>query len=108
MALGATAAISAVSFVMVPGWWADWLAFLRATADGDSHQQPLLRIGLAALLVMWGPRTDRAWTVAVGVVLAMPVIYIHTLAMLLAVPWTNRYAAGNARAVTGPSKIMAP
>ena len=70
IAAGATATIVAVSFAFQPGLWADWAAFLAAGAP-DTRLLPWpIRAGLAALLIVWGARTDRAWTVPIAAVLA--------------------------------------
>lgn len=95
LALGATAAVAAVSFVIAPGTWLDWIKFLatsQATGAGsdylyESLLPPLwLRGVMAAALVVWGARTDRRWVVPVAVVIAAPVVWITTPAILMAVP----------------------
>ena len=94
-ALGATAAISAVSFAVAPGAWFDWLKFLTTSqatgAQANDWYQflfpPLwLRVAAAACLVVWGARTDRRWVVPVATAVAMPVFWITTPAVLLAIP----------------------
>ena len=39
---------------------------------------------LAALLVIWGARTDRPWTVPVAAAAALPIIWPHGLTVALA------------------------
>ena len=94
-ALGATAAISAVSFAVAPGAWFDWVKFLsdsnsagpQVNGTYESLLPPLwLRLGVAAALVVWGARTDRRWVVPVAVAVSMPVIWPITPALLVAVP----------------------
>jgi hypothetical protein len=94
-ALGATAAISAVSFVIAPSAWFDWVRFLTTSNDTGAGASdwyaflfpPLwLRIALAGALVVWGARTDRRWVVPVATVIAMPVIWVTTPAVLMAIP----------------------
>jgi hypothetical protein len=94
-ALGATAAISAVSFVIAPSAWFDWVRFLATSNDtgaGASDWYSFLfpplavRIVLAAALVAWGAWTDRRWVVPVATVIAMPVIWVTTPAVLVAIP----------------------
>jgi glycosyl transferase family 87 len=86
IALGATAALVAISAVAAPQLWLDWLATLagnRTIGTSNSIDVPLwLRLPLAALLVAWGARTDRPWTVPVAMTLALPVVWIHGLATL--------------------------
>ena len=95
VALGATAVIAAVSFVVAPGAWFDWANFLTTSgATGAVPNDRLgfimppwwLRLALAALLVAWGARTDRRWVLPVATTLALPVIWINSLAILVAVP----------------------
>jgi hypothetical protein len=44
----------------------------------------IVRLPLAAGLVAWGGLTDRRWTVPVGVTLALPVVWLNSLAVLVA------------------------
>jgi hypothetical protein len=95
IALGATGAIGLVSFALAPGAWFDWVAFLTSSSstgpvENASYQwliPPLfLRLAVAAALIVWGARTDRRWVVPVATVLAMPVLWITSPAVLAAVP----------------------
>jgi hypothetical protein len=94
-ALGATAAISAASFAIAPGAWFDWVKFLTSSQETGAGSNdwyaflfpPLwLRVAGAALLVAWGARTDRRWVVPVATAMAMPVIWVTTPAILVAIP----------------------
>lgn len=94
-ALGATAAISAVSFAIAPSAWFDWVKFLttsQATGAGANDWYaflfpPLwLRVAAAAVLVVWGACTDRRWVVPLATAMAMPVIWVTTPAILVAIP----------------------
>jgi hypothetical protein len=78
IALGVTAAIAAVSFVYRPGLWFDWVAFIASLAGGDGTAGFLpvwFRLPIAALLVVWGARTDRPWAVGVAMFVATPRLY---------------------------------
>jgi hypothetical protein len=98
IALGATAAIAAVSFAIAPAAWADWIGILRAEQVGE-HRAPTpleyiplpIRVAVAAGLVAWAARTDRRWVVPIAATLALPVIYINSPALLVAAPylWTR-------------------
>jgi hypothetical protein len=112
-ALGATAAISAVSFVIAPGAWFDWVKFLTTSQDTGAGANdwyaflfpPLwLRVAAAAVLVVWGARTDRRWVVPVATALAMPVFWVTTPAVLVALPRlrTKSRPADRARAAGRP------
>jgi hypothetical protein len=92
IALGATAAIAVVSFVILPDQWRAWVdVVLRNVAAGRtgtwaSLPIPLwIRLPFAVALVVWGARTDRRWTVPVGAMLALPALWYGGLSMLLAV-----------------------
>ena len=81
-ALAATAAIAGVSFVLAPSVWADWFALLRR--DGGSESAALLvRLAIAAGVVLWGARTDRPWTVPLAAMIGLPVIWMDSFSMLL-------------------------
>jgi hypothetical protein len=103
-ALGATALISAVAFVLVPSAWFDWLKFLIKSANTGAGSNdwygflfpPLVvRLGLAALLVIWGARTDRRWVLPLATVISVPVLWITTPAILMALPRLRSKAAVN-------------
>jgi hypothetical protein len=107
-ALGATAAISAVSFAVAPGAWFDWVKFLGTSQAGGAGSNdwynflipPLwLRLVGAALLVVWGARTNRRWVVPVATAVAMPVFWVTTPAVLVAIPRLR----GKVAETSGPS-----
>jgi hypothetical protein len=108
LALGATAAIALVSFVILPNQWRDWVdVVIRNALAGKSGTWasvpiPLwIRLPFAIALVVWGARTDRRWTVPVGAMLALPALWYGGLSMLLAVipllPRVPREREGGAR-----------
>ena len=88
IALGATAAIAAVSWIIAPALWDQWIATMRSMVglepEGLHLPIPLpVRLVAALALVAWGARTDRRWTVLVGATLAMPSIWLATLSPLV-------------------------
>jgi Glycosyltransferase family 87 len=92
IALGATAVIALVSFVLLPDQWRAWVdVVIQNAAAGKSGTWasvpiPLwIRLPFAIALVVWGARTDRRWTVPVGAMLALPALWYGGLSMLLAV-----------------------
>jgi hypothetical protein len=90
IALAATAVIAAVSAVVMPVAWRQWLDVIVANAGkgGTWASVPvpfLIRLPLAVALVVWGARTDRRWTVPVASMLALPALWYGGLSMLLAV-----------------------
>ncbi len=94
IALGVTAVLVAGSVVLdlarADGLWAGWWASISSTAGGTPLNQtsipiPLLvRFPAALVLVAWGARTDRAWTVPVAATLTLPVLWVSGLSMLAA------------------------
>ena len=90
IALGATAAIAAVSYVTIPDAWPRWFEVIVANAGkgGTWASVPiplLLRLPAAIAIVVWGARTDRRWTVPVASMLALPALWYGGISMLLAV-----------------------
>jgi hypothetical protein len=91
IALGATAVVVAVSAVFGPHHWPAWIESLV----GNARQQwpyplfpvPLwIRLIAAGLLIAWGARTDRPWTLIVGSGFAIPTLWPANLAMLIGLP----------------------
>ena len=92
IAIGATAALIAVSGAVRPDLWGDWFDLLRRSAletqgaEGTFLPIPLLwRLPFAIGIIAWGARADRRWTVPVGVLLAMPVLWVNVFTLLIAV-----------------------
>lgn len=83
IAAGTTAAITLVSALLSPSAWSDWIAFLLAS-PARTELLPE-RLVLAAALVVAGARTNRAWLVPVAAWLALPVIWVNSWVLLLAV-----------------------
>jgi hypothetical protein len=91
IAIGATAAIMAVSWLAAPAAWVDWLGVLATSVtktDGTWAALPVplwLRLPLAIGIVAWGARTDRRWAVPVASMVALPALWFGGASMLLAV-----------------------
>jgi hypothetical protein len=92
IALGATGAIALVSFMILPDQWRTWVdAVIRNVAAGKSGTWasvpvPLaIRLPASLVIVIWGARTDRRWTVPVASMLALPALWYGGLSMLIAV-----------------------
>jgi hypothetical protein len=90
IALGATALIVGASFLLAPWMWREWIELLLAEAGKPIAPKaipiPLWpRLVAAFLLVVWGARTDRPWTVAVAAWLAIPAMWWYSCVMLLAI-----------------------
>jgi hypothetical protein len=101
IALGATAAIAAVSFVLHPDLWRDYLAFLSgglaggASAGVAPYYLPFsVRLVPALAFIVWGGWKGYRWPVVVGSTLALPVYYIISTSMLVGVLPFAREALG--------------
>lgn len=84
IAVGATGVVVLVSFAIAPNLWFDWPRQL-ATVDAGEYLPVLIpvRFFVAALLIVWGARTDRPWTLVVAGTLALAWLDFKTLAMLV-------------------------
>jgi Glycosyltransferase family 87 len=98
IALAATGVLVVASAVIAPDLWPKWIAYVLQTGVspdvGTAYWVPLpllIRLPAAALLVIWGARTNRLWTLPIGSMLALPVLWLVGLAMLTAAfalsPW---------------------
>jgi hypothetical protein len=114
-----TLAIAGVSFILAPNLWADWIALLGRNRDVDFRLPvvpgPLaVRVAIAALLIAWGARTDRRWTVPVGAALAVPVGYFTLFAIAavglagIAIRTPGFTIRGSIIAVTARIKALTP
>ena len=90
VALTVTAAVAAVSVVLAPSLWADFIEASRtqldATVDVPRQAAPIplpLRLIAAAALVVWGARTNRAWTLPIAVALSVPFLWWNALAAVV-------------------------
>jgi hypothetical protein len=91
IAAATTLIISGVSAVLAPHLWPEWIAMLQSNVGataGISVPIPLvLRLPVAILVVIWGARTDRPWTLAVALLLSLPTIWPQGFAVLIAAPF---------------------
>jgi hypothetical protein len=109
VALGATAAIVAVTYMFVPDAWHEWLAFL-SRSQGTNGWAPLLpRLVAAAALLVWGARSGRRWTVVVAAMLAVPHFWFATLGGLVAVAGLGfSWAIADSRATGSQDHLVRP
>ena len=87
IAVGVTAAISAVSIAFTPSLWIDWMDFLLASTRESAGIQliplPLLvRLPIAAAIALFAGRTNRAWLVPIAVLIALPNVWTTSTALL--------------------------
>lgn len=92
IAVGVTSVIVAVSFVLDPGAWSGWIALLLRTqgpiSDPNLVYVPiplLLRAPVALAVIAWGAWTNRHWTVPVAMTLAMPILWVNSVTILVAI-----------------------
>jgi hypothetical protein len=92
VAVSATLVIVGASAIVDPAAWRGWFDLLYRSAThphtiiGTFLPIPLwVRLPIAVAVIAWGARTDRPWTVPVGALLAMPVLWVNTFAILVAV-----------------------
>ena len=92
IAITATVAIAAVSAVFAPELWRGWYDLLRRSVldrqvvEGAYLGIPIwVRLPFAVAIIAWGARTDRHWTVPIGILLAMPILWLNVFTLLLAV-----------------------
>ena len=90
IAIGATAAIAAISATIDLQAWFGWIAMLGRgqfprAEDGWYLDVPLgVRLVVAVVVVVWGARTDRRWTVPLAAVLGMPTLWVNSPTILIA------------------------
>ena len=109
LAVGTTAAIAAASFVIAPDLWRQYVSTMVNNLGYDpGHAYPVpiplpIRLAISAVIVWWGARTDRRWTVPLAATISLPIIWFHGFALLVAaIPlWredrTRAREAGQAR-----------
>jgi len=86
----ATGAVVAVSYAFMPGAWQTWPVVLANNVgkNGTWAAVPIplvARLPFAILIVIWGARTDRRWTVPVSAMLALPALWYGGLSIMVAV-----------------------
>jgi hypothetical protein len=82
-----TALIAGVSFALSPDLWLDWVTRLRGDTQraGDVYVTLIgVRLAVAAAIVVYAGSRGRAWLVPIAVVLALPILWPDSLAILLA------------------------
>lgn len=96
IALAATAVIVAGTLVFLPAQWLGWLQMLSDSAGTPPPWPALpvplvLRLPLAALIVLWGARRDARWTVPIAAAISLPALWPGGFAILAAC-WPLRSA----------------
>jgi hypothetical protein len=114
IALGVTLGVMGVSFLLDQGAWASWAAMLlRAEFPHDPQlvylDVPLtIRLPIALLVIAWGARTSRTWTIPVAMTLAMPIVWANSVTILVAlIPLLAAQGAANVVSVD-PARSPGP
>ena len=118
IALGTTAAIAAVSFVIDPGAWGEWVRFMLANVSTPSPVPVVpipawVRFPIAVALIVWGARTDRPWTLPIACGIASFALYEWSFLTIwlgvfaFAGPWAQRDADGRP-VLAGPRLAAEP
>jgi hypothetical protein len=86
IALSTTTVIAGISIVLAPGLWADYVDAVPSFV-GTAEVLPAvwwpLRLVVAAVLIGWGARRSRHWTVALGAIMAHPLSSVSGWVILL-------------------------
>jgi hypothetical protein len=80
------AVIVTISFLASPRDWFAWIGFLAGFSDTPGWPFPIPlwpRLPIALVLVVWGARTNRPWTVMAATFIAWPRLYFQSLAILV-------------------------
>jgi Glycosyltransferase family 87 len=102
VAIGVTALVAALTAVVAPTLWPKWIDYVLGTGlspdVGSAYYVAiplLIRLPAAVVLVLWGARTNRPWTLPAASMLALPVLWLVGLAMLAGAfalsPWGPRH-----------------
>ena len=88
-ALAATAIVIAVTAFLAPGLWGEWFGLLSSstgssTVEGSVPIPLILRMPVAMAVIAVAALGGRRWLLPIGVLLAMPVIWWGSLALLTA------------------------
>ena len=107
IALAATVAVVAVSAAIAPNAWLAWRDVLVSNAgkNGTWAAVPIpfaVRLPAGVLLVVWGARKNRRWTVPVAAMLALPALWYGGLSIMLAtLPLLGARTWGDVRRTLG-------
>lgn len=105
IALGVTLAVTAVSVATAPDLWRQYAATLLTWRDDVSPNQIAialpLRLVIATFVMILAARRGWPWLVPVAVTLAMPVLWIHALSTLVAIPALTRWRSSGTNSLQG-------
>jgi hypothetical protein len=89
VAIAATAAITGVSFILMPEAWWRWPQVLASNLgkNGTWAAVPIpfvVRLPFAVVLIVWGALRNYRWVVPIGAMLALPALWYGGLSIALA------------------------
>lgn len=90
IAIGGTALVVAVSFVLAPGLWVAWVEtlaglFFHPIDQPDLAIPFLVRAPVGLVLLWWGARGGHRWVVPVTAMLTLPMMWYASLSMLIGI-----------------------
>lgn len=113
-----TGVVVLASLAVALDLWRHWIELLATSVDSStvsgSVPIPLLvRVPFAVLVIAWAARGDRRWALPIGVLLAMPVIWwgsfaILTASVALTRPAIERRLFGGVEGLGDPARSVSP
>ena len=100
LALGVTAVIVGVSFALDPALWRQWIDIVSASSSTPTTVgwylpvSLLVRLPIAIAIAGVAGLTNRAWLLPIAVTLALPVLWLNSLAILAACVALSRVRVG--------------
>jgi hypothetical protein len=88
IAVGSTVLVVVVAFAIAPPLWFQYLDHISSETNEAFNLVPiplLVRLPIAALIAVAAGRLNRPWLLAPAATLALPLLWIHGLAILVAV-----------------------
>jgi hypothetical protein len=86
--LGSAAIVVAISFAVSPSTWFAWVEHISSESNQAFNLIPvplLIRLPIAAVVAVVAGLTNRAWLLPFAAVLALPLLWVHGLAILVAI-----------------------
>ena len=99
--LGAAGAVVAVSFLTSPSTWFSWVEHISSESNQAFNLIPiplLVRLPIAALVAVVAGLTNRSWLLPIAALLALPLLWVHGLAILVAITPLRRLQRAQERA----------
>jgi hypothetical protein len=99
VALATTGAIALLTFVIWPGRWVDYAAFITQGAPNLPAVPPFywplaVRLPFAVVIVVIASLRGWRWLLVAGTVIALPIFYVPSIAMFVGVlPYVRSWAA---------------